>query len=363
MADLRYDLARITLAVLFIAALIGASLWILRPFLPAVIWAATLAIATWPLMGRVQAWLWNSRALAVTVMTLALLLVFVVPFWLAIGTIVQNSSQIMSWGEAVASAELPPPPSWLTDFPLVGPRAAQAWQDIADTGIRELLQKARPYAGTLTQWFIAAVGGFGIVLVQFLLTVVVAAIMYAKGERAAVRAIQFGRRLAGERGEQSVRLAAQAIRGVALGVVVTALLQSAVGGIGLGVAGVPFASVLTALMFMLCIAQIGPAIVLVPAVIWMYASDDPGWATFLLVCSIVAIGLDNVVRPILIRRGADLPLLLILAGVIGGLMAFGLIGIFLGPTILAVGYTLLGAWIDEAEASGKGGSTAARDGP
>jgi predicted PurR-regulated permease PerM len=104
-------------------------------------------------------------------------------------------------------------------------------------------------------------------------------------------------------------------------------------------------------MFMLCIAQIGPAPVLVPAVIWMFVSDDPGWAIFLLVCSILALGMDNVVRPILIRKGADLPLLLILAGVIGGLMAFGLIGIFLGPTVLAVGYTLLGAWIDEVDAS------------
>jgi predicted PurR-regulated permease PerM len=104
-------------------------------------------------------------------------------------------------------------------------------------------------------------------------------------------------------------------------------------------------------MFMLCIAQIGPAPVLVPAVIWMFVSDDPGWAIFLLVCRVLALGMDNVVRPILIRKGADLPLLLILAGVIGGLIAFGLIGIFLGPTVLAVGYTLLGAWIDEGDTS------------
>ena len=351
MADLRHDLARITLAVLFIAALIGASLWILRPVLPAVIWAATLVIATWPIMRRVQERLWNSRALAVTIMTLAILLVFVVPFWLAIGTIVQNSGQIVGWAESVASLGLPPPPAWLGDLPLVGPRAARAWQDIADIGVRELLQKARPYAGTITQWFISAVGGFGVVLVQFLLTVAVSAIMYAKGERAAARVIRFGVRLAGERGEQSVRLAGQAIRGVALGVVVTALIQSAIGGFGLVVAGVPFAPVLCALMFMLCIAQIGPALVLLPAVIWMFASDDLGWAIFLLVCSVLAMGIDNFIRPILIRKGVHLPLLLILAGVIGGLMAFGLIGIFLGPTVLAVGYTLLGVWIDEGDTS------------
>ncbi len=350
MADFRYDLARVTLAVLFIAALIGASLWIVRPFLPAVIWAATLVIATWPIMRRVQARLWNSRALAVTIMTLTLLLVFVVPFWLAIGTIVKNSGQIVSWAESVASTGLPPPPAWLDELPLIGPRAVQVWQDVGDAGFRELLLKARPYAGTITQWFISAVGSFGVVLVQFLLTVAVSAILYARGERAAAAVIRFGIRLAGKRGEQSVQLAAQAIRGVALGVVVTAFIQSAIGAIGLAVAGVPFASVLSAVMFMLCIAQIGPAPVLVPAVIWMFVSGDPAWATFLLVCSVLAGGMDNFLRPVLIRKGADLPLLLILTGVIGGLIAFGLIGIFLGPTVLAVGYTLLGAWIAEGDA-------------
>ncbi len=350
MAELRSDLTRVTLAILFLAGLIGTSLWILRPFLPAVVWAAMLVIATWPILRKVQAWLWNSRALAVTAMTIMLLLVFVTPLWLAIGTIVDNAGLIVDWAESVASSGLPPPPSWLADLPLVGARAVQAWQGFGEAGARELLQKAMPYAGSITQWFVAAVGSFGMVLVQFLLTVAVAAIMYAKGERATATVIRFGVRLAGARGEQAVLLAGQAIRGVALGVVVTALVQSAVGGLGLAVAGVPFASVRSAVMFMLCIAQIGPAPVLLPAVVWMFAGNDPGWAVFLLICTILAVGMDNILRPVLIRKGADLPLLLILAGVIGGLIAFGLIGIFLGPVILAVGYTLLDAWIAEGDA-------------
>jgi predicted PurR-regulated permease PerM len=349
MDGVRHDIARVTLAVLFIAALIAGSLWILYPFLAAVIWAATLVIATWQLMLRMQGLLWNSRALAVAVMTLTLLLVFIVPSWLAIGTIVQDADKIVGWAQSIASMSLPPPPVWLGDLPVVGPKLVDVWHAFQESGVRKLLEEAVPYAGAITQWFIAAVGSFGVLLLQLLLTVALAAIMYAKGERAAATMIRFGIRLAGERGEQSVRLAAQAIRGVALGVVVTAFVQSAIGGIGLILAGVPFASVLCAVMFMFCIAQIGPAPVLVPAVIWMFMRGDPAWATFLLVCSVVAIGVDNILRPILIRRGADLPLLLILAGVIGGLMAFGLIGIFVGPTVLAVGYKLLGAWIAEAE--------------
>jgi predicted PurR-regulated permease PerM len=349
MVHVRHDIARITLAVLFIAALIAGSLWILHPFLPAVIWAATLVIATWRLMLRVQSLLWNSRALAVTVMTLALLLVFIVPSWFAIGTIVQDADKIVGWAESIASMNIPPPPVWLGDLPLVGLKLVNVWHGFQESGVRKLLEEAVPYAGAITQWFIAAVGSFGGLLLQLLLTVALAAIMYAKGERAGATVIRFGIRLAGERGEQSVRLAAQAIRGVALGVVVTALVQSAIGGTGLFLAGVPFASILCAVMFMFCIAQIGPAPVLVPAVIWMFMRGDPAWATVLLICSIVAIGIDNILRPILIRRGADLPLLLILGGVIGGLIAFGLIGIFIGPTVLAVGYKLLGAWIAEAE--------------
>jgi predicted PurR-regulated permease PerM len=171
--------------------------------------------------------------------------------------------------------------------------------------------------------------------------------MYARGEVAAANALRFGHRLAGDRGAQAVRLVGQAIRSVALGVVVTALAQTAVGGIGLLAAGVPFVAVLTALMLLMCIAQLGPAPVLIPAVIWMYYSGQTVRATVLVAFALVAILLDNVLRPILIRRGADLPLLLILVGVIGGLMSFGLVGIFLGPAVLAVTYTLLQAWIAE----------------
>ena len=166
MVPLRYDLARIILAVLFITTLIGVSLWIMRPFLPAVIWAATLVIATWPIMRRLQTGLWNSRALATIVMTIALLLVFVVPLWLAIATIVDNADQIIFWAQAVGSMDLPPPPSWVAGLPVLGPKAAHFWQARVDTGLHELLQKAWPYAGSITQWFIAVIGSFGLVLPQ-----------------------------------------------------------------------------------------------------------------------------------------------------------------------------------------------------
>jgi predicted PurR-regulated permease PerM len=346
------DLARTTLSVLFIAGLIVACIWIMRPFLPAIVWALTLVIATWPLMLQVQHRAGNRRGVAVLVMTLALLAVLIVPCWLAVSTIVANTDEISDLAGTVLSLRVPPPPEWVADLPLVGARIAQLWGQLTSAGVRELAPKLAPYAGVLSAWFVSALGSVGETFVQFLLTVAIAAVMYASGERAGATVIRFGRRLAGDRGEFAVRLAGQAIRSVALGVVVTAVAQSVLGGIGLAVAGVPFASLLTALMFILCLAQIGPGLVLIPAVVWMYYAGSALWATVLLAFTIVAATMDNFLRPVLIRKGADLPLLLILAGVIGGLLATGLLGIFIGPTVLAVGYTLLNAWMEETGETG-----------
>jgi predicted PurR-regulated permease PerM len=134
-----------------------------------------------------------------------------------------------------------------------------------------------------------------------------------------------------------------------MGVVLTALIQTALAGIGLGVAGIPFAGFLTAVVLVLCVAQIGPLLVLIPAVIWLFWTDQSAWGAVLLVWSIVVGVLDNVLRPLIIRRGADLPLLLIFAGVIGGLIAFGIVGLLVGPVALAVAYTLLKEWMADRE--------------
>jgi predicted PurR-regulated permease PerM len=342
------DLTRYVLAVLFTGALIAACFWILQPFLGAIIWAAMIVVATWPLMRHVQRLLGGYRWAAVTVMSVILLLILIVPLAAAIGTLVADVDVITGWAKDLTDLRLPPPPSWLAELPFVGEQAARLWQQAANDGVQPLAGKLAPYAGTLGRWFIGQVGTFGAVLLQFLLTIVAAGVLYTYGERAGDFALRFGKRLAGDHGEDAVRLSAMAIRGVALGVVVTALVQALIGGIGLLIAGVPFAPVLTALMFLLAVAQIGAVPVLVVPIIWLYWTGSPGWGTFLLVVAIVAGSLDNVLRPILIRKGADLPLLLIFVGVIGGLIAFGLIGIFVGPLVLAVSYTLLQAWMAEA---------------
>lgn len=342
------DLTRNVLTILVIGGLCAFSFWILRPFLPAIVWATMIVVATWPMMRAIERRLWGARWIAVTIMILLLLLVFVVPFSLAIATIVENSDRIANWAKALAEFRIPPPPELLHSIPMVGAKIVQVWHDVIEAGPSELAKKLAPYSGRIAAWFVAEVGSFGVVAAQFVLTIIVAAVLYYSGENVAMMVRRFARRLAGMRGDDVIQLAAQAIRGVALGVVVTALVQSIMGGIGLAIAGIPFATVLTAVMFMLALAQIGAAPVLAVAVIWLYWTGAYGWATALLVWTVIVSSLDNILRPILIRQGADLPLLLIFAGVIGGLISFGLVGIFVGPVILAVTYTLFTAWTAEA---------------
>ena len=349
MAEIDRDITRTVLAVLFILALIGSSIWILRPFIGAIVWATTIVVATWPLMISVQAWLWNKRGLAVTVMTLVLLCVLVVPLTFAVVTIVSNIDEIAVWAKSLDTLKIPSLPEWVVNLPLIGAHAAKVWNRVAAVGVQEATAKVAPYVGGVLLWFAAQLGSIGVLLVEFLLTVLLAAAMYASGERATQWLVRFGRRLAREGGENAVFLAGQTIRGVALGVVVTALAQTVFSGLGLVIAGVPFVVVLTGAMLIMSIAQIGVMPVLGCAVAWLYWSGASGWGTFLLVWTIVAGAMDNFLRPILIRKGADLPLLLIFAGVIGGLLALGLIGIFVGPVVLAVADALLNAWIDADE--------------
>jgi predicted PurR-regulated permease PerM len=234
-------------------------------------------------------------------------------------------------------------------IPLVGEKMAATWAAIADAGKSALTARITPYATDAAKWLARAAGGVGLLVAQLLLTLLISTILYSNGETARNGLLRFGRRLAGEQGERVVLLAGASIRAVALGVVVTALVQSVLAGLGMFVAGIPFASLLTAVILLFCIAQIGPMIVLIPATIWLFWDNQTGWGIALGIWSLIVGTMDNVLRPYLIRKGADLPLLLIFAGVIGGLIAFGVIGLFVGPVVLAVGYTLLVQWMNERD--------------
>jgi len=355
-----HDVTRTTLQVLSIGILICAVAWIIRPFAISIIWAGMIVVTTWPILTTIQARLKNKRWLATAIMTAALLLVVVIPVLLAIAAIIKGADDAYVWVKSLSTFTMPPPPEWLRNIPLAGPRLADLWSQQSLKGPEDFFRYLTPYAGQTLSWFVSHAGSVGMLVLQFFLTVIIAAIFYAKGEVTSAGINSFARCLSGQQGVAVMHLAEKAIRGVALGVVVTAIIQATVGGIGLLATGVGAATLLTAVMFMLCLAQIGPALVLIPALIWVYWNDGVLWGTILLFFTVLAMTLDNFVRPVLIRKGADLPLVMIFAGVIGGLIAFGIIGLFIGPVILAVAHTLLKAWVSggaEDEAVVKEGSS------
>lgn len=341
------DLARTIFQLLALAILMAASVWIVRPFLMSALWAVTIVVATWPLLLQAQARMGGRRGPAVAVMTIALLLLLVLPLYFGIEAFVDNTERLAEWAKSLQTFTFPPLPEWAAALPFLGPRISTAWHQLEAARPEELATRFAPFLQRLILWFVGQVGGLGLLIVQFLLMVIIAAILYTNGETTADGVRRFTRRLAGPPGERALQLAGQAIRGVALGVLVTAILQAAAVWVGMAIVGVPFAIILSMVVFILCVAQIGALVVLLPVTVWVYSQSGPVWGTFFLIWSIFCGTFDNFLRPILIRRGADLPLLLIFAGVIGGLVAFGIIGLFIGPVVLAVAYMLLAEWVGD----------------
>jgi predicted PurR-regulated permease PerM len=339
------DITRVVLFVLVIGALLAGSFLTLLPFLSGLIWATTIVVATWPVLLRVQRVTGGRRWLAVAIMTLLVLLAFIVPFVFAISTLLEAAHRSPALVNDFLAHGLGPPPAWVAKVPVVGQRLADEWQKVAAGGPAALAALVQPYGRSAAAWAITATGGLGRTVLLILVTVILVTILYARGETAARGALAFARRLGGESGERTIRLAGQAVYSVAMGVVLTALTQSLLAGLGLWFSGVPHAGVLTAIAFILGIAQLGPVPVLLPAIIWLYWIGSTGAATALLIWSLPVGALDNVVRPILIRRGVQLPMLLIVAGVIGGLISFGVMGLFVGPVMLAATYTLAKDWV------------------
>jgi len=343
----RTDLTRTVLSIILIVGLILGCFWVLKPFLLAALWAALIVIPTWPIMLKLKDIFGGRRVLAVTAMTIFLILVVLVPIWMALVTILEQREVLHSWIVSASVNPFPAPPVWLGELPLVGTTLVERWRDLANSEVEVAVQRAAPYLNKMLAWFMSTIQGAGILLVHFLLTMILTVVLLMRGEVFANGIRRFAVRLAGDRGEQVTILAAKAVRAVAMGVVVTALAQAALSAVALLVVGIPYAVLLAAVVFVLAVIQIGAGPVLIPVTVWLFWSGQIWWGSLFAVVTVAILSIDNFMRPILIKRGADLPLLLIFAGVIGGLFAFGIIGLFVGPIILAVSYTLISAWIDE----------------
>ena len=335
------QIARIAL----IALLIIGCFFVLRPFMAAVLFAAVFCVFTWP----AYHWLWlklgrRDNISAVT-MTLILSVAIILPMAYLATNLAESAAILLDEAQVTLKNLQPQAPDWLTSLPLIGQQLGESWQR-AVVSHEELMKLLSQYAEPVRKFMLRAVqmlmGGF----LQMLLVAFIAFFFYRDGRQLARSVVLIVHRLGGDLGEDMLTLSCNTVKGVMLGIFGTALAQSTVALFGFWLAGAPMPLLLALATFFLSVIPVGPPLVWGGASLWLYNHGDHGWAIFLALYGLMGIStVDNVIKPILISHSSHLPLLLVVLGVLGGAIAFGFIGIFLGPTLLAVGLTLISHWV------------------
>jgi len=331
-----------------VAILVVGCYVVLQPFLAATLFAASVAACTWPVYAWIRRKVGGRATLAASLMTLLLVLIGLIPFVLLVGTLVDDVPVLVDWVKRAFAEGPPEPPAWLIGLPYVGEQLDAYWQRLAasrDEALALLRRFAQP-----AQAFLLAVGKvLGEGILQLTLAVFIGFFLYRDGEAlmAAIRGV--ATRLAGGLAQGVIETVNNTVVGVMYGIVGTALAQGAASAIGFWIAGVPSALLLGAAAFLLSVVPLGAPLVSIGAAVWLFNQDAVGWGVFLALWGVLLVGnIDNVVKPLLISRGAAMPFVLVLLGVFGGVLAFGFIGVFLGPTLLAVGFSLTRRWIGAA---------------
>ncbi|SHN71408.1 Predicted PurR-regulated permease PerM [Bradyrhizobium erythrophlei] len=336
------DVIRTAIRLGLLAFLIYWSFVLLRPFIPVLAWAAVLAVALNPAFDWLSAHLGHRPRVAAIVMTIAMLTVFLGPAtWLGIGLVdgLRNISDELTTGDIA----IPSPPEGVRNWPLVGVPLHDLWKKASENlavAIRELAPHLKPMAGTI----LAIAGSAGTGTLKFLASVVIAGFLLPSGPRIVASVRTMLTRIVPRQGADFLALAGATIRTVAQGVIGVAVLQSLLAGIGLKIAGVPHAGVLAFAVLVLGIVQIGSAPIFLPVIIWVWTAKDMGSAILITIYLVLVGFSDNALKPLLMGRGLSTPVLVIFVGVLGGTLAHGIVGLFVGPIILAVAWDLLMAW-------------------
>jgi predicted PurR-regulated permease PerM len=328
-----------------VVLLLGGCLLVLRPFLSAVLWAAVLCFTSWPIYRRLLRLLGGRRTLAALVMSLAMILIVLLPFLIIGATLADNVKDLTVATRHWIAQGPPAPPAWLEKVPGIGPQAMEYWQSLAsDTA--KLWTKAQPFVEQVGSWVLIFGLALGRGVIELALSIFVAFFLFRDGLAAAERLTIGVERIGGERGRHLLMVAGNTIRGVVYGILGTALAQAVTSGIGFAIAGVPGAGLLALLTFFVSVVPIlGTALVWVPAALWLFHEGSTGWGIFMLIWGLGVANIDNVLKPWLISQGSNMPFILIFFGVLGGAAAFGFIGVFLGPTLLAVGFRVVEEWV------------------
>lgn len=330
-------------ALLLLMLAIGCVV-VVRPFLSALLWAGILSASTWPIYDRLQRLLGGRRAIAAAVMVACASAVFLLPLAILTSHLVSEVTQAASVGSRWMATGLPEPPPWVTTLPLFGARLDAYWRDVAQDSTK-LATEVRAYIGPIRDWVLANGVELGAGVLELVVALLISFFFYRDG-MAGVAALRSAlARIGGARAERLLALAGATIKSVVYGILGSNLVQAMLAALGLRIVGVPGALFLGFVLFFLALIPLAPALIFVPAILWLVQQGATGGAVFLVVWYVVVfVVLDAVLRSYLISRGGDLPLLLVFLGILGGIATFGLLGIFLGPTLLAVAYALLRAW-------------------
>jgi len=332
----------LTLSVL--ALLIVGCFLVLQPFITALVWAAILCVTAWPLFSRLRKRFHRHDWLAALLMLLLITVVLFAPFVIVGATIADNAEAVAAWTRDVLSQGPPEPPAWVAEFPFVGERLAAYWSGMAHDTPR-LLAELRQYIEPARRIAVASGVTVAGALFQLALSILIAFFIFRDGDEITGRLRAGIAKIAGEHGGRLANVAVGTVRGVVLGILGTALVQGVLAGIGFWIAGIKAAPLLGFATFLLSPVPVGPPLVWVPAGLWLINIGDTGWGIFVLLWGLLVVStIDNIIKPLIISHGSDLPFVLVLLGVLGGVVAFGFIGVFLGPVLLAVGYGLLQEW-------------------
>jgi predicted PurR-regulated permease PerM len=332
-----------------VAILAVACLLILRPFISAALWAAILCFTTWPLFIRLRAELGGRRVLASSLAILLLSAIIIAPVAILVSQLSGNITEIIETSRKLIHEGPPAPPAWVASVPLVGQRLAARWTVLNEDSASWLAAIAK-WLPTIKGAVLGSGRALAAGLFQIVLSLLLVFLFYCDGEALAKRLNFAIDRIGGAEGIHLLDVAGTTIRAVVYGVLGTALFQGVLAASGFMIAGVPGAALLGFLTFVVAVVPGGPLLVGVFPVFWLYRQGSVEWAIFIAIWAVIVSSLDNFVRPFLIARGGgDTPLILVVLGVLGGAMVFGLIGLFLGPTLLAVGYCILDEWSSDSE--------------
>ena len=359
----RSEQIALAIGLALLVILIAAAYLVVRPFLSSLLWGMILAIGTWPLYQRLRDGLGGRRTLAAALLVLLFAAILVVPLWMVgqgfvdhVNTLTQDIRQLLQQGP-------PPPPQWLHDVPFVGDRAVAFWDEIAQGGAKamDLLRRS---IQPVSSWLLGAAGSIGQALGETTLSLIAVFFFYRDGESAAVSLLDLLTQVAGEQARRLLSVAHRTVQSVVYGIVGSALAQSILAGIGFSIAGIPGAFPLTVATFFVSLLPTGAFPVWLPVTIWVFAQDSTEWGIFLVAWNALLTGqIDNFIKPYFIARGSPLPLLLVFIGVLGGAIAFGFLGLFLGPTVLAVLFVLMREWAPDRSLQATTASpAAAKDG-